>query len=231
MARYTEEMEILVVEDEIAIREVEVAYLRKRGYVVSEYADGISALEAFRSYGGDLAVIDLSLPGMDGFELCRRIRENSTIPIIIVTARDGDDDELRGLQVGADDYVKKPFNPNVLMARIHGLLRRRSHARIVRGKLVIDPQTMTVTKEGRLVSLTTTQFNILLSLASQPGVVLTRGKLIEQVYDDATDHDIYDRTIDAHIRSLRKIIEDDPTHPAYIQTVIGSGYRFHRVNA
>lgn len=219
-------MEILVAEDEAAIREVEVAYLNKAGFSVTEATNGLEAFDAFEARGADLAIVDINMPLMDGLEVCRRIRAVSTIPIVIVTAKDGDDDELKGLEAGADDYVKKPFNPNVLLARVQNLLKRHSHGRITRGDLEIDAQAMQVTKQGRVVPLTTTQFNILLALAAQPGVVFTRSQLIDRVYDDPSGHDIYDRTIDAHIKSIRKAIEDDAANPTYIQTVIGRGYRF-----
>ena len=213
-------------EDESAIREVEIAYLNKAGYNAIETVNGHQAVDVFRQHNISLAVIDINMPLMDGLEVCRCIREMSTIPIIIVTAKNGDDDELRGFDAGADDYVKKPFNPNVLVARVQSLLRRRGHSPIVSGDLVIDPMTMTVRKDGTTVLLTTTQFNILLALASQPGVVLNRKQLIDTVYSDPVGHDIYDRTIDAHIKSIRRAIEDDSPGSHYIQTVIGSGYRF-----
>lgn len=219
-------MDILVAEDEAAIREVEVAYLNKAGYHTLQAVNGQEALDVFRQKGADLVVIDINMPIVDGLTVCKKIREIATVPIIIVTAKDGDEDELQGLAAGADDYIKKPFNPNVLIARAQNLLRRHGHARIVRGELVIDPASVHVTKHGKAITLTTTQFNILLALASQPGIVLTRTQLIEQVYEDAIGHDIYDRTIDAHIKSIRKAIETNPMQPHYIQTVIGRGYRF-----
>lgn len=219
-------MEVLVAEDEAAIREVEIAYLNKAGFNTSEVVNGQQAIDVFRDRGADLAILDINMPQLDGLEVCRRIRQTSTIPIIIVTAKDGDDDELRGFEVGADDYVKKPFNPNVLVARVQGLLRRHGHARIIRGNLEIDPATMSVSKHGNTVQLTTTQFNVLHALASQPGVVLSREQLIDAVYSDPAGHDVYDRTIDAHIKSIRKVLRDDPSEPQYIQTVIGRGYRF-----
>lgn len=219
-------MEILVAEDEAAIREVEIAYLNKAGFRTTEVENGQKAIDAFRNHGADLAILDINMPMLDGLEVCRQIRALSTVPIIMVTAKDGDDDELRGLEAGADDYVKKPFNPNVLVARVHSLLKRNGHARMVRGNLDINPAMMTVTQHGKPVTLTTTQFNLLLALASQPGIVLTRMQLIDKIYSDPAGHDIYDRTIDAHIKSIRRAIEDDPTSPMYIQTVIGRGYRF-----
>lgn len=221
-------MRILITEDESAIREAEVAYLKRAGFTTLEAADGKTALALFRDHDVDLVILDCNLPEIDGITVCREIRKTSTVPIVVVTAKDGDSDEIEGLEAGADDYIKKPFNPNVLVARIERLLRRRGHSRVVRGSLVIDPDTMVVTKEYRPIYLTITQFNLLLTLATQPGVVLTRDQLIRQVYDDPGAHDVYDRTIDAHIKSLRKCIEDDPAHPIYIQTVIGRGYRFSR---
>jgi DNA-binding response OmpR family regulator len=219
-------MNILVVEDEDAIREAEVAYIRRAGYSTIEACDGERALVLSRQNTIHLAIIDVNIPSLDGLEVCRRIRQLSTMPIIMVTAKDGDNDELRGLEVGADDYIKKPFNPNILMARVQNLLRRHGNGSVKIGSLIIDPGTMIVTKDGNALTLTTTQFNMLFALISRPGIVLTRDQLIDIVYSDPFGHAIYDRTIDAHIKSIRKLIEDDPAHPLYIQTVIGSGYRF-----
>jgi two-component system response regulator RegX3 len=219
-------MRILVVEDEPSIREVEAAYLRHAGYEPVEIDNGQEAMDMFDRGGFDLAIIDINIPGADGLAVCRHIRARSTVPVVIVTAKDGDNDELKGLEAGADDYVKKPFNPNILLARVQNLLRRHGHGQITVGDLVIDPQGMTVRKQGTSISMTVTQFNILQALAARPGVVLTRGQLIDAVYDDPAGHDIYDRTIDAHIKSIRKLIEDDPARPRYIRTIIGRGYCF-----
>lgn len=220
-------MEIIIAEDEAAIREVETAYLNKAGYHTVEAANGQAAFDIFQQRGADLVVIDINMPVLDGLELCKRIRQVSTVPLLIVTAKDGDDDELEGLNAGADDYVKKPFNPNVLVARVNALLRRHGSKRLVYEGLVIDPSQMSVLKNGSVAKLTATQFNILLALASHPNTVLSRDQLIEQVYEDPAGHDIYDRTIDAHIKSIRKAIEDDANAPQFIQTVIGLGYKFN----
>lgn len=225
-ARYTKTMRILLIEDEPAIREAEAAYIRHAGHEPVEAGDGQTAMDLFDVGSFDLAIIDINIPKQDGLAVCRYIRQRSAMPIIIVTAKDGDDDELRGLEAGADDYVKKPFNPNVLMARVQNLLKRNGRGRVAVGDLVMDPAAMAVTKRGKQIAMTVTQFNILLALASHPGVVLTRSQLIDAVYDDPAGHDIYDRTIDAHIKSIRKLIEDDPARPQYIQTVIGRGYCF-----
>lgn len=220
-------MEILITEDEAAIREVEVAYLNKAGYHTTEAVNGQVALDAFQKRGADLILVDINIPLLDGLELCRRIRRVSTVPILVVTAKDGDGDEVEGLTAGADDYIKKPFNPNVLVARVDALLRRNGSKRLVYGDLVIDPSQLAVVKKGVPVKLTTTQFNILLALASQPNTVMTRDQLIERAYVDPAGHDIYDRTIDAHIKSIRKAIEHDTNAPQLIQTMIGQGYKFN----
>ncbi len=225
-ARYTSSMRILVVEDEPSIREAQAAYLRRAGYEPVEAGDGQVAIELFDRGGLDLAIVDINIPKQDGLAVCRHIRERSTMPVIIVTAKDSDDDELKGLEAGADDYVKKPFNPNILIARVQNLLKRNGRSRVAIGGLAIDPTAMTVTKHGQQISMTVTQFNMLLALTSRPGVVFTRAQLIDAVYDDPAGHDIYDRTIDAHIKSIRKLIEDDAAQPKYIQTVIGRGYCF-----
>lgn len=219
-------MTVLVVEDEPSIREVEVAYLAEAGYKTAEAASGSVALEMVAQQTFDAAIIDLNLPGVDGLEVCRRIRESSTMPILIVTARGSDEDEVKGLEIGADDYIKKPFNPNVLVARVQTLLRRHATKALHINGIVINPETMTVTKDGKRVPLTTTRFNLLLALASRPNVVLSREQLVDHIYSDPAGHFVYDRTIDAHIKALRKALGDDPHDPRYIETVIGAGYRF-----
>lgn len=220
-------MEILVIEDEAPIREFEVTYLRDAGYKTIEAADGKAAIELFVDHRPDLAIIDINLPGMSGLEVCKTIRASSSIPILIVTARDNDEDEVTGLAMGADDYIKKPFNPNILVARVKALLRRQDRAEPLRFKgLVIDPETMSVTRDGKSISLTTTRFNLLLALASRPRAVFSRAQLVDQIYSDPSSHFVYDRTIDAHVKALRQSIEIDPKNPRYIDTVFGSGYRF-----
>lgn len=220
-------MEVLVIEDEASIREFEVTYLRDAGYKTIEAADGREAIELFETHKPDLAIVDINVPSMNGLDVCKAIRAASTVPILIVTARDSDEDEVSGLAVGADDYIKKPFNPHVLVARVQALLRRNDKTKQLRFKgLVIDPDTMTVTQGGTSMALTTTRFNLLLALASHPKVVLSRAQLVEQIYSDPSSHFVYDRTIDAHIKALRQLIETDPKHAQYIETVFGSGYRF-----
>jgi len=220
-------MEILVIEDEAPIREFEVTYLRDAGYKTIEAADGQAGLELFKTHRPDLAIVDINLPNMSGLDVCKTIRATSTMPILIVTALSSDEDEVRGLAMGADDYIKKPFNPNVLVARVEALLRRHDSTKQLRFKgLTIDPQTMSVIRDGETIALTTTRFNLLLALAAHPKAVLSRAQLVDQIYSDPTSHFVYDRTIDAHIKALRQSIEADPKDPHFIETVIGSGYRF-----
>lgn len=223
-------MEILVAEDEVAIREVEIAYLHKAGYKTTEVSNGHNAIDVFESRGADMAIIDINLPGLNGLEVCRQIRKQSTIPIIIVTARDSDEDEVEGLEIGADDYIRKPFNPNVLIARVKALMRKHGGSQLRFDNITIDPQSMTVYKDGRQIHLTATRFNLLLALATHPNTVLNRQQLVEKLYSNPADHVVYERTIDAHIKALRKQLELDPKHPQHIQTVIGAGYKFSAVS-
>ena len=220
-------MKVLIVEDEAAIREFEVTYLRDAGFTAIEATDGQAAVELFEEHAPDLAVIDINLPKLNGLEVCKAIRATSAIPILMVTALGSDEDEVTGLSMGADDYIKKPFNPNVLVARVQALLRRHGDTKRLHFKgLIIDPKTMSVTRGGESITLTTTRFNLLLALASHPRAVLSRAQLVDQIYSDPSSHFVYDRTIDAHIKALRQAIEHDPKHPRFIETVFGSGYRF-----
>jgi len=220
-------MTILVVEDEPPIREFEVTYLRNAGYDTIEAANGQAAVDICKEEKIDLAIVDINLPKLDGFEVCKAIRAASAMPILIVTARGSDEDEVIGLSMGADDYIRKPFNPNVLVARVQALLRRHETTTHLRFKgLTIDPQTMSVVRDGKSITLTTTRFNLLLALAFHPRAVLSRAQLVDQIYSDPSEHFVYDRTIDAHIKALRQAIEHDPKNPQFIETVIGSGYRF-----
>src|SRR5690606_25480362 len=220
-------MKILLIEDEDTIREVEKAYLTRAGYDVIEAVDGNKAIEEFKKNKVDLIVLDLNLPGKDGIEICKEIRKNSQVPIIMVTARVEEIDEIIGLEIGADDYLKKPFSPNILVARVQALLRRTGDDTVSFNGITIDPSRMVIIKDGEKINLTTTQFNILYTLAKNPGKVFTREDILEKSYSDSISRDILDRTVDAHIKSIRKAIEDDPKDPKYILTVIGRGYKFN----
>ena len=219
---------ILVVDDETTVRQTVVAYLEREGYTVHAAADGLSALEAFRAHGPDLIVLDIMLPGLDGLEVLRQVRQTSDVYVLLLTARADETDKIIGLTVGADDYLTKPFSPRELVARIKAILRRGRGAvsadrMLTFGSLRIDPDSRQVWKAGQPIELTTTEFDILHALARHPGRVLSREQLIEQVWG----HDYYgdERVVDVHIGRLRKKLEDDAGNPETIVTVRGIGYR------
>ena len=220
-------MTILIVEDEESIREVQKAYLSRSGYTILEAEDGEEALSIFKKNKLDLVLLDLNLPIKNGIDVCKIIRLSSNVPIIMVTAKVEEIDEIVGLEIGADDYIKKPFSPSVLVARVNTLLRRVGDTKIQIKDLIIDPAKMVVEKNDNKIEMTTTQFNILYTLAKNPGRVFTREDILERSYNDTLSRDILDRTIDAHIKSIRKHIELDPKDPKYIITVIGKGYKFN----
>lgn len=219
---------ILTVEDDDGIRASLRLALGDEGYAVVEAADAESAMELFRRQPPDLVLVDIMLPGMDGLELCRRLRQGSDVPIIIVTARDDSHDVVAGLEVGADDYVTKPYLLKELVARIRALLRRArgglaEASTLAFGDLVVTPDEGVVTVRGEPVHLTRTEFRLLCELAGQPRRVLNRDQLLVSVwgYDFFGDG----RIVDAHVRRLRKKIEDDPSDPRYLVTVRGLGYK------
>lgn len=219
---------ILVVDDEPQIRKVLIAYLEKAGYQVLAAADGTAALATFHHSRPDFLILDLNLPGMDGLEVCKAIRRDSNIPILMLTARIEEADRLIGLELGADDYVIKPFSPREVVARVKTIFRRTQAdipvAEIIRvGDLIIDLNQHTVHRGETAVELTPTEFGILVALAKQPKRVFTRLQLMEQAQGDAFEG--YERTIDAHIKNLRLKIEPDPRKPVYVQTVFGVGYK------
>ena len=220
---------VLVVDDEDKIVQIVRAYLEKDGYRVSTAHDGAVALEIARKDAPDLIVLDLMLPGLPGLDVCREIRRQSSIPIIILTARDDDSDKIVGLELGADDYVTKPFNPKELVARVRAVLRRGkgeapTYPPFHRGDLTIDVERHQVKRLADLVDLTPTEFGILAALAERPGRVFTRMQLLDAVQGEAFEG--YERAIDSHVKNLRRKLERDPRHPSYVQTVFGVGYRF-----
>jgi len=218
---------ILVVDDEPQIVDLLRSYLRRDGFDVDDAGDGEAALAACAHLRPDLVILDLMLPKVDGREVCRRIRETSHTPIIMLTARDEETDKLLGLELGADDYVTKPFSPREVVARVRAVLRRgsRDTVEMVRaGDLVIDLRAHEVSLEGRRVDLTPTEFRLLETLASHPNQVFTRMQLIDRVQGHAFEG--YERTVDAHIKNLRGKVELDPKNPRYILTVYGVGYKF-----
>lgn len=221
---------ILIVDDEPQIVKVLKAYLEKAGYQTVTAADGNTALAAFQREKPDFVILDLNLPGMDGLDVCKAIRRDSDIPILMLTARVEEADRLIGLELGADDYVLKPFSPREVVARVKTIFRRTTGAAPARkgiiqvGELVIDPGLHTVTLAGRPIELTPTEFEILVVLASQPRRVFSRLQIMEQAQGDSFEG--YERTIDAHIKNIRLKLEPNPKKPKYIQTVFGLGYKF-----
>lgn len=219
-------MKVLIVEDEQPIREVIKKYLQLAGFSVEEAGSGEVAILKFNN-SVDLVILDLNLPNRDGLAVCQAIRKKSKVPIIMVTARTEEIDELKGLSLGADDYIKKPFSPKVLVARVKSMLRRAETSPTKTGDLAIDKDKMTVRKAGQNILLTTTQFKILQTLMRQPGKVFTREELLSSSGEEKRLKLAMERTIDAHIKAIRKLIEDDPQNPKYIKTVIGTGYKYN----
>jgi two-component system alkaline phosphatase synthesis response regulator PhoP len=220
---------VLVVDDEPQIVELLRGYLEREGFEVADAADGNAALREHERVRPDLVILDLMLPQLDGREVCRRIRERARTPIIMLTARDEESDKLLGLELGADDYVTKPFSPREVVARVRAVLRRGSHEtpEVLRlGEVTIDLRGHQVTLAGRPIDLTPTEFGLLTILASYPNQVFTRLQLIDRVMGHAFEG--YERTIDAHIKNLRSKIEHDPREPRLILTVYGVGYKFQR---
>jgi DNA-binding response OmpR family regulator len=224
---------VLVVDDEPMVREVLARYLEQEGFAVSIAEDGEEALTAFRTERPDLVLLDLMLPRIDGLEVFRRMREGSTTPVIMLTARGEETDRVVGLELGADDYVTKPFSPREVVARVRAVLRRTAEQAtsspapegiVEFGGLVIDGARREVTVDGTPVKLTRKEFDLLQHLASRPGITLTRTQLLEDVWDFAWDGDT--ATVTVHIRRLREKIETDPSDPKRLVTVWGVGYRF-----
>jgi two-component system alkaline phosphatase synthesis response regulator PhoP len=219
---------ILVVDDEAKIVKLVRSYLEQAGYAVVEANDGQTALIQARREKPDLVVLDLGLPGIDGLDVARTLRRERDTPIIMLTARIEDTDRIVGLELGADDYVTKPFNPRELVARVRAVLRRTGGAtaapEVLRGgDLVLDLGGHQATLEGRPLDLTPTEFDLLSVLLQNPGRVFTRLELLERVQGYA--YEGYERTIDAHVKNLRNKLSDDPRHPRYIKTVFGVGYK------
>ncbi|MBP1701332.1 MAG: OmpR family two-component response regulator [Chloroflexi bacterium] len=223
---------ILIIEDEPELVKVLRSYLEQAGFSVISAARGDAGLASWESRKPDLVILDLNLPGMDGLDVARQIRRKANTPIIILTARVEEADELIGLEIGADDYIPKPFSPRVVVARVRALLRRSEPgtvAKILRiAGLEIDLDSHTVTRDGMLIDLTPTEFNLLATMAGQPGRAFNRLQLLEA--SQGTTYEGYERTIDAHIKNLRAKIEPDPRNPQYIETVFGIGYRFARAS-
>jgi len=219
---------VLIVEDEERISRIVKSYLQHEGFAVSVAPTGKEALQ-FMKKGYDLIILDLMLPDMEGETLCSTIRQSSEVPIIILTAKGTEDERVRGLGLGADDYVVKPFSPRELVARVKAHLRRsqRKENQILsfnRGCLKISIPSMEVKRKDTLVILTKTEFKILLYLAQRPQIVVNRSQLISNVL--GYEFEGYERVIDAHIKNIRHKIENDPQNPVFIKTIYGAGYKF-----
>jgi len=222
---------ILIIEDEPELVRVLRSYLEKAGFSVLSAGRGDTGLSTWEHKQPDLVILDLNLPGMDGLDVAREIRRKSNIPLIMLTARVEETDQLIGLEMGADDYIPKPFSPRVVVARVRALLRRAEPApntsQVLRAAdLEINLDAHTVERAGESLELTPTEFNLLATLAGQPGRAFSRLQLLEAAQGMA--YEGYERTIDAHIKNLRGKLEADPRQPRYIETVFGVGYRFAR---
>jgi len=222
---------VLVVDDEPTVREVVVGYLRRDGHDVSEAPDGTKALELLDAEPPDLVVLDMMLPGVNGLDVLRRVRAVSDIPVIMLTARAEESDRVSGLELGADDYVVKPFSPRELAARVNGVLRRTSGRQtaspspLVFDDLTIDPLSREVVLAGETIEMTPKEFDVLAFLAASPRQVFSRAQLLESVWQSSPDWQD-PATVTVHVRRIRNKIETDPEHPRWISTVWGVGYRF-----
>jgi DNA-binding response OmpR family regulator len=220
---------ILVAEDDPKQANLIRIYLEREGHAVQVVADGRSALDRCRARPPDLAILDVMMPHVDGLDVCRILRAESDIPLLLLTARSTEDDILLGLDIGADDYVTKPYSPRELVARVRALLRRSgvlgagSQAVLAVGDLEVDPNRFEVRVAGRPVTLTAKEFGVLEVLAGEPGRAFTRAQIIDRAF--GFDHLVLERTVDAHVVNLRRKIEPDPAEPRYVQTVFGRGYR------
>lgn len=220
---------ILVVDDEPKIVRLARDYLEQNGFRVLPAGDGTTALSMARQEKPDLVVLDLNLPAMDGLDVCRTLRRESSVPIIMLTARAEETDRLIGLELGADDYIVKPFSPRELVARVRAVLRRtqgevQTPGLIRSGELEIDLNGHRVTRREEPIKLTRIEFNLLAILVQHPGQTLSRAQLIDRLHGAADGG--YDRSIDAHIKNLRRKLEDDPAEPRYVLTIYGIGYQF-----
>lgn len=223
---------VLVVDDEIKIAEAVIAYLENSGYNTIVAYDGEKAMSMFENMNPDLVILDLMLPKISGEEVCKAIRRTSRVPIIMLTAKIEEDDRINGLNIGADDYVVKPFSPRELVARVNSLFRRTDTTNVPlfhkmswnNSDLEVDLNTYEVKKAGEVVNLTPNEFKILCSLMKYPKKTFTREELIELAL--GIEYDGFERTIDSHIKNLRSKIEDDTANPNYIVTVRGVGYKF-----
>lgn len=223
---------ILMIEDDEDLAAMVVEYLGSRGLDVTTRSNALAGMQAFRADGFDALILDVMLPDMDGFEVCRRLRAESDVPIVMLTARGEETDRIIGLELGADDYLPKPFSPRELLARLNAILRRRTRTvsgkPVLRfGRLDIDPNARSIALDGAEQSLTSYQFDLLFVLAMNAGRVMSRETLMDQLRGE--DFEAFDRSIDVHISRIRSAIEDDPKKPRRIITIRGAGYVFAKI--
>jgi DNA-binding response OmpR family regulator len=219
---------VLVVDDDATVREVVITYLTKAGHTVTSAADGAEALDSVATSPPELVVLDLMLPGVDGLEVCRRLRETSDVPVIMLTAKGSVNDRVVGLELGADDYVTKPFSPRELVLRVDSVLRRTQEPAPIggpvrSGDVLVDPGSRVVTLEEERVAMTAREFDLLHHFVSHPGTVFSREDLLRDVWGWSFGDD---STVTVHVRRLREKLEPDPTHPVRLVTVWGVGYRW-----
>ncbi|CAI9390252.1 MULTISPECIES: response regulator transcription factor [Bacillaceae] len=223
---------ILVVDDEKVILEVLEAYFEKEGWEVLFASNGIDALKKVKEQSPDLIILDLMLPDISGEEICRLVRKDSNVPIIMLTAKSAEDDLINGIVIGADDYVTKPFSPREVVVRVKALLRRTqqmvndNQMSFNHHKLKIDHVKKEVRLNDEILALTPNEYRILITMASYPGRVYSRADLLEKLQEDGAYFEGYERNIDTHIKNLRKKMETDTRHPEFIITVFGMGYKF-----
>lgn len=220
---------VLIVDDDRKLVQLLQTYFDKDGFITYTAGNGLDALQVVQDKNPHIVILDLMLPGLDGWDVCRRIRRDNDVPIIMLTARDEESDRLVGLEIGADDYVTKPFSPKEVVARAKAVLRR-THQDVIRkekiqaGKLTIDLERHLVINGDQTIDLTPTEFKLLEAFVRNPGKVFSRLQLVEQTQGYTFDG--YERTVDAHIKNLRRKLENDPKKPEYILTVYGIGYKF-----
>lgn len=220
---------VLLVDDDEKLVQLLKSYFEKEGFIIYTAYDGVTAIQIVREKNPSIMILDIMLPEMDGWDVCRKIRKDNEVPIIMLTARDEETDRLIGLEIGADDYVTKPFSPKEVVARAKVILRRINRVAVQKpafhiGNLYIDFEKHQVSKNAELIDITATEFKILELFATHAGRVFTRLQIVEQTQGDSFEG--YDRTIDVHIKNLRRKLEDYPKEPRYILTVYGVGYKF-----
>lgn len=221
---------VLIVDDDEKLVKLLKAYFDREDFITYTAEDGLSALQAVKDKSPSVIILDLMLPGMNGWDVCKQVRRDNDTPILMLTARDEESDRLIGLEIGADDYVTKPFSPREVVARVKAILRRVGNSVVNRrilkmDNITIDPERHQVFNEGLPIELTPTEFKLLELLAGNPGKVFTRLQIVEQTQGYMFDG--YERTIDTHIKNLRRKLEADPKNPRYLQTVYGIGYKFN----